>query len=109
MGNGEEEYTPLLETKEAKGRLIYRMFAGTILAAICMVWIYRAITIQKAMVEYREEGRLLELWGLIGLFCAEIWFSFYWILTQALRWRIIYRRTFKERLLTRLVFAPPLF
>jgi len=105
MDSEEEGYTPLFETKEAKGRLIYRIFAGTILAAICMVWIYRAITIQKAMVGYREEGRSLELWGLIGLFCAEIWFGFYWILTQSLRWRPVYRYSFKERLLIRLVFS----
>lgn len=95
-----EGYSPLFET-EAKGRLMYRIFAGTILVAICIVWIYRAITVQQGMVEHREQGKLLELWGLIAIFCAEIWFGFYWILTQALRWRPVYRSTFKERLLMR--------
>ncbi|PQQ05397.1 hypothetical protein Pyn_12450 [Prunus yedoensis var. nudiflora] len=36
--------------------------------------------------------------GWIGLLGAEIWFAFYWLLTQASRWNPVYRHTFKDRL-----------
>ncbi|KAL2945061.1 Cellulose synthase-like protein E1 [Bienertia sinuspersici] len=85
---GNKGYLPLFETKQAKGRFIYRTFAGSIFMAIFMVWVYRI----TQMPSKGEEGR----WAWIGLFCAEIWFSFYWILTQNLRWNRIYRRTFKD-------------
>lgn len=88
MGN--DEYFPLFETKQAKGRLIYRVFATSIFVAICMIWIYRATFMPMKV----EEGR----WGWIVLFMAEIWFSFYWFLTQVLRWDCIYRYSFKDRL-----------
>lgn len=91
MGN--EGYIPLFETKLAKGRLIYRVFATSISVAICFVWTYRATNIPKKV----EEGRL----GWIALFMAEIWFTFYWFLTQVLRWNCIYRYPFKQRLSTR--------
>ncbi|GMH25488.1 hypothetical protein Nepgr_027331 [Nepenthes gracilis] len=32
---------------------------------------------------------------------AEMWFTLYWILTQALRWNPVYRSTFKDRLSNR--------
>ncbi|CAL5087819.1 unnamed protein product [Urochloa decumbens] len=35
------------------------------------------------------------------MLAAELWFSFYWILTQSVRWRPIRRRTFKDRLAAR--------
>ncbi|GMH25485.1 hypothetical protein Nepgr_027328 [Nepenthes gracilis] len=35
------------------------------------------------------------------MFGAEIWFTLYWILTQALRWNPVYRSTFKDRLSNR--------
>uniref|UniRef100_A0A2N9HJ23 Glycosyltransferase 2-like domain-containing protein n=1 Tax=Fagus sylvatica TaxID=28930 RepID=A0A2N9HJ23_FAGSY len=41
-----------------------------------------------------EDGR----WGWIGLLVAELWFGFYWVLTQAQRWNQVYRSTFKDRL-----------
>ncbi|PQQ05394.1 cellulose synthase-like protein E1 [Prunus yedoensis var. nudiflora] len=41
-----------------------------------------------------EDGRF----GWIGLLGAELWFGFYWILTQASRWSPVYRHTFKDRL-----------
>ncbi|KAK2640138.1 hypothetical protein Ddye_027933 [Dipteronia dyeriana] len=37
-------------------------------------------------------------WAWIGLFAAELWFSFYWLCTQAVRWNCVYKRTFKDRL-----------
>ncbi|KAG9448581.1 hypothetical protein H6P81_008546 [Aristolochia fimbriata] len=37
-------------------------------------------------------------WVWYGMFGAELFFGFYWILTQAARWRPLFRYTFKERL-----------
>lgn len=58
------------------------MFVG-----ISLILCYRVTNIP-------ENGR----WAWMGLFIAEVWFSFYWIITQSVRWNPIYRRTFKERL-----------
>ncbi|XP_021740736.1 cellulose synthase-like protein E6 isoform X2 [Chenopodium quinoa] len=88
-----EGYVPLFETRQAKGRFMYRAFSGSILMAICMILVYRATHIPQK----NDQGR----WAWIGLFGAEIWFSFYWILTQLLRWNIIYRHTYKNRLSNR--------
>ncbi|KMT12991.1 hypothetical protein BVRB_4g090680 [Beta vulgaris subsp. vulgaris] len=83
-------YVPLFETKQFNGRLLYRLFAVSIFMAIFMVWVYRV----TQMPEKGEEGR----WAWIGLFGAELWFSLYWFLTQVLRWNLVYRHTFKDRL-----------
>ncbi|KAF8409748.1 hypothetical protein HHK36_005827 [Tetracentron sinense] len=83
-------YLPLFETKVAKGRVAYKLFASTIFAGICLILVYRLSHIPRA----GEVGR----WAWIGLFCAELWFSFYWIITQSVRWNNTCRYTFKERL-----------
>ncbi|KAM1494341.1 hypothetical protein EV2_029706 [Malus domestica] len=88
MGN--EGYLPLFETRRAKGTVLYRVFAASIFAGICLIWVYRLSYIPKA----GEDGRF----GWIGLLGAEIWFGFYWLLTQASRWNRVYRYTFKDRL-----------
>ncbi|ONH99324.1 hypothetical protein PRUPE_6G024800 [Prunus persica] len=85
-----EEHLPLFETKKAKGRVLFRIFAASIFAGICLIWVYRVSHIPKA----GEDGRFA--W--IGLLGAEIWFGFYWLLTQASRWNPVYRHTFKDRL-----------
>ncbi|XP_021740733.1 cellulose synthase-like protein E1 [Chenopodium quinoa] len=90
---GKDEYFPLFETKQAKGRLIYRVFATSILVAICVIWVYRCSYMPKKV----GEGRL----GWVALFMAEIWFGFYWILSQVFRWNCIYRYSFKDRLSNR--------
>lgn len=81
---------PLFETRKAKGRIIYRVFAASIFFCICLIWIYRVSHLPREA----ENGR----WGWIGLFGAELWFGLYWILTQSLRWNQIHRFTFKDRL-----------
>ncbi|CAL8160029.1 unnamed protein product [Prunus armeniaca] len=85
-----EEHLPLFETKKAQGRVLFRIFAASIFAGICLIWVYRVSHIPKA----GEDGRFA--W--IGLLGAEIWFGFYWLLTQASRWNPVYRHTFKDRL-----------
>ncbi|EXB36044.1 Cellulose synthase-like protein E1 [Morus notabilis] len=84
------ENLALFETKRYEGRFIYRLFAVTILVGICLIWAYRVCHIPKQ----GENGR----WAWIGLLGAELWFGFYWIVTQGLRWNPAYRRTFKDRL-----------
>ncbi|KAL5548648.1 hypothetical protein UlMin_003879 [Ulmus minor] len=86
----EGQHLPLFETKRAKGRVIYKLFAVTLFVGICLILVYRANHIPKP----GEDGR----WAWIGLLVVELWFGFYWLLTQALRWNIIYRYTFKDRL-----------
>ncbi|KAG6592103.1 Cellulose synthase-like protein E6, partial [Cucurbita argyrosperma subsp. sororia] len=85
---GSEGYSPLFETKAAKGRVLYRVFAASIFVGICLIWSYR--------VKFVAEGG--GRWGWLGLFAAEIWFGFYWVITQAPRWNPIRRRTFKHKL-----------
>ncbi|KAA3467354.1 Cellulose synthase-like protein E1 [Gossypium australe] len=93
MGN--DGYLPLFETKRTNGRTLYRIFARSIFVGICLIWSYRVSHVPR----YGEDGRLV--W--IGLRAAELWFGFYWFLTQAHRWNLVYRQTFKERLSHRYV------
>ncbi|GAV68834.1 EMP24_GP25L domain-containing protein/Cellulose_synt domain-containing protein [Cephalotus follicularis] len=87
---GRDGYVPLFETKKARGRIPYRIFAVSMFVAICLIWVYR---VSHVPIE-GENGR----WVWFGLFAAELWFGFYWVLTQALRWNRVYRSTFKDRL-----------
>ncbi|KAK7301912.1 hypothetical protein RJT34_12789 [Clitoria ternatea] len=86
MGSG--EYSPLFETTRGRGRFIYRSFAMSLFVAICFIWVYRFSHIKG------EDGK----WAWIGMLGAELWFGFYWVLTQALRWNLIFRQPFKNRL-----------
>ncbi|XP_031259719.1 cellulose synthase-like protein E1 isoform X2 [Pistacia vera] len=90
MKMGSDGYAPLFETKTAKGRLLYRLFAVSIFVGICWILVYRVTHIPRE----GEDGR----WAWIGLFGAELWFSLYWVCTQALRWNCVYRCTFPDRL-----------
>ncbi|XP_077214534.1 cellulose synthase-like protein E6 [Tasmannia lanceolata] len=86
--DGRAGYFPLFET-EGRGSSGYKLFAVSIFVGICWIWVYRV-----SHIPTREEGR----WVWLGLFAAEIWFAFYWILTQAVRWNPVHRHTFKDRL-----------
>ncbi|KAJ8629851.1 hypothetical protein MRB53_023174 [Persea americana] len=86
---GGEGRLPLFETKEAKGRIVYRLFSISIFAGICLIWVYRVTHVP---------GEGMGRWAWLGMLGAELWFGFYWILTQTVRWRPVYRYTFKERL-----------
>ncbi|XP_049345478.1 cellulose synthase-like protein E6 [Solanum verrucosum] len=83
-------HLPLFETKEAKGKTIYKLFASTIFVGICLIWLYRLIN----MPSKGESGRLA--W--ICMFLAELCFGFYWIITQSVRWNVIYTYPYKNRL-----------
>ncbi|KAA8519230.1 hypothetical protein F0562_013486 [Nyssa sinensis] len=90
MGKEENGYLPLFETKAVKGRVLYKLYAVSVFVGICLICVYRV----KHLPAPGELGR----WAWIGLFMAELWFSFYWIVTQFVRWNPIYRNTFKDRL-----------
>ena len=90
-----EQALPLFETKEAKGRLAFRLFSSSIFIGICLIWVYRLTNIPKA----GDKGR----WVWIGMFIAELGFGFYWILTQAIRWNVVRYYPLKHRLSQRFV------
>ncbi|KAH7689055.1 Cellulose synthase protein [Dioscorea alata] len=84
---------PLFQTHGTKGRTLYKLYASFILTCILFILFYRLTHIPL------EHYSLTFAW--ISLFASELWFSFYWILTQTVRWNPIYHQTFKERLLQR--------
>ncbi|XP_043689293.1 cellulose synthase-like protein E1 [Telopea speciosissima] len=92
MAAAKDGYLPLFETKEAKGQVAYRLFAFSMLVSIFLVVVYRVRHVPA--VGEGAQGR----WVWIGLFVAEFWLSLSWLLRQALRWNLIYRYTFKDRL-----------
>uniref|UniRef100_A0A5B7BN89 Putative cellulose synthase-like protein E6 n=1 Tax=Davidia involucrata TaxID=16924 RepID=A0A5B7BN89_DAVIN len=84
-------YLPLFETKAVKGRVLHKLYAVSVFVGICLICVYRATHVPP-------QGEINGRWAWIGLFMAELWFSFYWILTQFSRWNPVYRYTFKDRL-----------
>ncbi|KAK3022667.1 hypothetical protein RJ639_045433 [Escallonia herrerae] len=90
MSDEEGDVLPLFETKEAKGRLAYHLYAVSVAVGVCLICAYRLIHLPAPGVAGR--------WPWIGLFAAELWFSLYWFLTQFVRWNPVYRSTFKDRL-----------
>ncbi|ESW14420.1 hypothetical protein PHAVU_008G279700 [Phaseolus vulgaris] len=91
MGSGEEK--SLFETRKDKARYIRRLYAVSLFVAICFVWAFRLTHIPAK----GEAGQ----WAWLGLFVAEVWGGIYWVFYQALRWNIVYRTTFPNRLSSR--------
>ncbi|KAI3955624.1 hypothetical protein MKW92_044801 [Papaver armeniacum] len=91
----------LFETKKAnKVQLVIRwLFLISTLISICMVWFYRFKYFPTSVAEAEDYKLGTRRWIWIGLFAAETWFGFYWILSQPLRLRQVFRRTFRDRLL----------
>ncbi|XP_075664554.1 cellulose synthase-like protein E6 isoform X1 [Castanea sativa] len=87
---GDNNGLPLFVTKSAKGRILFQLYAILICVGVCLIFLYRLSHIPRR----EEAGR----WAWIGLFLAELWFSFYWFLTTFVRLNPIYRYTFKDRL-----------
>ncbi|KAL1369964.1 hypothetical protein AAHE18_01G025800 [Arachis hypogaea] len=84
-------YSPLFETNKGRGRVIYRPFAISLFLAIFFIWVYRLTYIPSKL----EDGNI---WVWLGMFGADLWFGLYWLLTQALRWNLVFRHTFKDTL-----------
>ncbi|KAH7689061.1 Cellulose synthase protein [Dioscorea alata] len=83
----------LFETYGTKGRTLYKLYASFILTCILFILFYRLTHIPL------EHYSWTCAW--ISLFASELWFSFYWILTQSVRWNPNHHQTFKQRLLQR--------
>ncbi|RCV12123.1 hypothetical protein SETIT_2G244000v2 [Setaria italica] len=84
----------LFATEKLGGRSLYRFQAVTVLVGICLVLCYRATHFPAA-----GSGAGRVAW--LGMLAAELWFGFYWVITQSVRWRPVRRRTFKDRLAAR--------
>lgn len=87
---GGDGYVPLFETKEAKGRIPYKVYAISIFVGITLMWVYRATHIPSRLG--------IGIWAWFGMFGAEVWFGLCWILMQSVRWNPVSRHTFKDRL-----------
>ena len=95
----EEEKNALFETKRGKGSVIYRVFAVTIFVGICLIWVYRFSHIIPSKANQDQQYYYYgTIWAWLGLLGSELWFGFYWILTQSFRWKLVFRTTFKDRL-----------
>ncbi|XP_019456035.1 PREDICTED: cellulose synthase-like protein E6 [Lupinus angustifolius] len=92
-----EERVGLFERKEVRKRGVYKVFASTIFAAICFIWVYRFRNIPYDDDD-DDDGRY---WYWLLLFMSEFAFGLYWIITQSVRWRIVYHTPFKHTLLNR--------
>lgn len=90
----DSNYVPLFETKGAKGRKLYWVYAISVLIGILFICFHRVSNVLPI------KGR----WGWIGLLMAEVWYICYWIITQSLRCNAVYRYTFKDRLSQRYIF-----
>ncbi|KAI3495121.1 hypothetical protein L1887_37297 [Cichorium endivia] len=86
----ESDNSPLFETKSAKGRTLFKLYAASMAMAICLICVYRVThTPGKG-----KTGRYF--W--VGLFMSELWFTLYWLITQLVRWNPVTHRTFKDKL-----------
>ncbi|KAA3473338.1 Cellulose synthase [Gossypium australe] len=84
-------YLPLFETRPARGRQLFQLFSASIYITICFIWVYRVSYFPATEAK-------AERWTWLGLFLAELWFSFYWSLTLIFKWNPVFRYTFKHRL-----------
>ncbi|OWM81373.1 hypothetical protein CDL15_Pgr007411 [Punica granatum] len=94
----EEQLPPLFVTSRGKGTFLYRAFAGSVFLGISLIWVYRLAYLPDDDDDGSSRWRR---WAWVGMLGAELWFGFYWILTQASRWNLVYRQTFKDRLALR--------
>ncbi|KAF8781062.1 hypothetical protein HU200_001034 [Digitaria exilis] len=89
----------LFGTEKLGGRAVYRVHAATVLAGICLVLYHRATHVPAA-------GTGRAAW--LGMLAAELWFAFYWVITQSVRWCPIRRRAFTDRLAARSAVCAPI-
>ncbi|MBA0844064.1 hypothetical protein Goarm_001191, partial [Gossypium armourianum] len=87
---GKNGYLPLFETRPARGLVFFRSYAASIFIGICFICFHR--------VSYFP---VTERWVWVGMFVAELWFSFYFFITVIVKWNPVFRSTFKDRLSSR--------
>nr|KJB82386.1 hypothetical protein B456_013G193400 [Gossypium raimondii] len=87
---GKNGYLPLFETRPARGLVFFRSYAASIFIGICFICFHR--------VSYFP---VTERWVWVGMFVAELWFSFYFFVTVIVKWNPVFRSTFKDRLSSR--------
>ncbi|RVW87218.1 Cellulose synthase-like protein E6 [Vitis vinifera] len=90
---GRDGQLPLFETKAAKGRILFGLYAVSTFVGICLICVYR-------LTHLPEEGKVGR-WAWIGLFLSELGYILYWFITVTVRLKPIYRYTFKDRLTQR--------
>ncbi|MBA0803536.1 hypothetical protein Gohar_013737, partial [Gossypium harknessii] len=79
-----KSYLPLFETRPARGRQLFQLFSASMSITICFIWVYRVSYFPAAEAK-------AERWTWLGLFLAELWFSFYWSLTLIFKWNPVFR------------------
>ncbi|XWS58522.1 hypothetical protein CRYUN_Cryun08bG0041100 [Craigia yunnanensis] len=90
---GSNGYLPLFATRPARGLVQFRLYVASIFVGICFIWFFR--------VSYFPVEGKTERWAWVGMFLAELWFSFYFFITVVVRWNPVFRYTFKNRLSSR--------
>ncbi|KAL1347573.1 hypothetical protein AAHE18_07G015500 [Arachis hypogaea] len=92
----------LFETTKSRGSFLHRVFSVSLFVAICFVYAYRLTHIPTGGEDHGGgEDYYYGTWTWLGLLAAELWFGLYWVLTQAVRWNLVFRKTFKKRLAQR--------
>ncbi|XP_038689760.1 cellulose synthase-like protein E6 [Tripterygium wilfordii] len=81
----------LFQTKTSRGTFLFKLYVSSIALCVCLTWVFR-------LLHLPPKDLLLHRWVWIGSFLAELWFTFYWLITQIVRWNPTYRYTFKDRL-----------
>ncbi|XP_058070313.1 cellulose synthase-like protein E6 [Magnolia sinica] len=79
--------TRLFATRQAPGRLIYKLYFAVFVAGILSLFYYRLTHIPK-------DHRLLWLF----IFLAEFWFAAVWLFQQGFRWAPTFHITYPDRL-----------
>ncbi|KAE8722255.1 Cellulose synthase like E1 [Hibiscus syriacus] len=91
----DKDYLPLFETRQARGRQHeFQLLSASIFIVICFILVYRETYFPA------DEAKAERLTWL-GLFLAELRFSFYWFHTLIHRWNPVFCFTFKDRLSSR--------
>lgn len=86
----DKDESPLFVAKPGKERTCRRVVACSMFVGILLILIYRWTHIPA--------GGKLERLVWIGMFVSEIWFGFYYVLTQSTRWSPLHYSTFTDKL-----------
>ncbi|KAK8545523.1 hypothetical protein V6N12_026355 [Hibiscus sabdariffa] len=91
---GKNRHLPLFETRPGRGLVLFRWYAASIFIAICFIFWYR-------LTYFPAPETTTETWVWVGMFLSELWFTFYFFITVVVRWNLVFRSTFKDRLSAR--------